>query len=268
MEIETKSAIKVIILVGALFILLLTIFGSFFVVPAGHEGVVFNTFNGVKPTTYGEGIHLKLPLFETAYDFEVRTRVFNSDASAASKDLQVVSTKVAVNYHLKKESVFSLFKNIGVDYEERIITPSVQEVVKATTAKYLAEELITKRELVKEQIKVALKERLSIYYIDLDDISITNFDFSEEFNDAIEKKVTAEQNALREQNNLKVVEFQTQQKIVEAKGQSEAIRIINEELQKSPQYVQYLTVQKWDGKVPMAVGGNSIFGFFPNSSTH
>ncbi|MBI2523153.1 prohibitin family protein [Candidatus Woesearchaeota archaeon] len=240
------------------FVIILLLWNSFFVVGAGNKGVVFNTFIGIKDKTYDEGIHFKIPFFEKQYKFEVRTRIYNAHASAASKDLQIVSTEVALNYHINKDRVNDLFKNIGPEYEERIISPSIQEVVKAVTAKSIAEELITKREVVKEQIKTALRERLNNYYIVLDDLSITNFDFSREFNLAIEQKVTAEQNALKEQNNLKVVEFQAKQKIEQAKGEAEAIRIINEELLKSPKYVDYLTIQKWDGKMPLALGSGSL----------
>lgn len=248
-------------LIGGVLLLILVlsvIFGGFFIVPAGHKGVVFNSFTGVKPITYDEGTHFKLPFFEHVTEFEVRTKVYNEDASAASKDLQIVSTKVALNYHLNKEQVFDLFKNIGADYESRIINPSIQEVVKSITAKHIAEELITKRESVKEEIKIALKERLTPYYIIVDDMSITNFDFSPEFNRAVESKVSAEQNSLKEQNNLKVVEFQAQQKIAEARGQAEAIKIINEELQRSPQYIDYLTIIKWNGEMPLALGSGSL----------
>src|SRR3990167_10628509 len=138
------------VLIGMLIFIML--WGSWFVVPAGHQGVIFNTFIGVKAQTYGEGLHFKLPIFEKPYKLEVRTRVYNEDAGAASKDLQIVSTKVALNYHIDKEQVFSLFKNIGIDYESRIINPSIQETVKAVTAKHNAEDLIKQRELLKEEI--------------------------------------------------------------------------------------------------------------------
>lgn len=255
---DSESIMKIVkrIIFGIIVVIL--ILGSFFVVPAGHSGVIFNTFTGIKDNIYDEGLHLKLPFFEKPYRFEVRTRVYNDDAAAASKDLQIVSTRVALNYHIDKGKVSALFKNIGPDYELRIIDPSIQEVVKAITAKHIAEELITKREIVKEEIKAALKERLTKSYILLDDLSITNFDFSAEFNHAIEAKVTAEQNALKEQNNLKVVQYQAQQKIEQSKGEAEAIRIVNEQLLKSPKYIDYLTIQKWDGKMPLALGSGSL----------
>ncbi|MBI2545813.1 prohibitin family protein [Candidatus Woesearchaeota archaeon] len=257
-KIDEKSVFKVVkyIIIGI--VLFALIYGSFFVVGPGQKGVIFNSFFGIKPQTYEEGLHFKLPFFETPYRFEVRTRIYNAHASAASKDLQIVSTEVALNYHIEKDKVNDLFKNIGERYEERIISPSIQEVVKATTAKHIAEELITKRAILKEEIKQQLAERLAQSNIILDDLSITNFDFSPEFNHAIEQKVTAEQNALKEQNNLRVVQFQAQQKIEAAKGEAEAIKIINEELLKSPQYINYLTIQKWDGKMPLALGSGSL----------
>ena len=255
---ETKFPINWLKSIIILIIVFILILGSFFVVPAGNKGVIFNTFTGIKDKTYDEGLHFKLPFFEKPYKFEVRTRVYNDDAAAASKDLQIVSTRVALNYHVEKDNVNTLFKNIGPDYEFRIIVPSIQEVVKAITAKHIAEELITKRENVKEEIKSALKERLAKSYLILDELSITNFDFSPEFNHAIEQKVTAEQNALKEQNNLKVVQYQAQQKIEQSKGEAEAIRIVNEELLKSPKYIDYLTIQKWDGKMPLALGSGSL----------
>ncbi len=255
---ETKIPLVWIRRLVIAIVLIILLWGSFFVVGPGQKGTIFNTFTGIKDKTYDEGLHFKLPFFEKPYKFEVRTRIFKDKASAASKDLQVVSTEVALNYHIDKNKVNDLFKNIGELYEARIIDPSIQEVVKSITAKHIAEELITRREVVKEEMKNNLRDRLVKSYIILDDLSLTDFDFSEEFNRAIEAKVTAEQNALKEQNNLKVVEFQAQQKIAQAKGESEAIRIINEQLLKSPQYVDYLTIQRWDGKMPLALGSGSL----------
>ncbi|HLG24123.1 MAG TPA: prohibitin family protein [Candidatus Nanoarchaeia archaeon] len=255
---NTRISLNTIKKLLIILLIIITLWNSFFVVGAGYKGVIFNSFYGVKEKTFEEGMHLKIPFFEKPYRFEVRTRVFHAQAAAASKDLQIVSAEIALNYHINKDKVNDLFKNIGPEYEDRIISPSIQEVVKSITAKYIAEELITKRELVKEQIKNTLRDRLSTSFIALDDLSVTNFDFSKEFNLAIEQKVTAEQNALKEQNNLKVIEFQAQQKIVQSKGEAEAIRIVNEELSKSPRYIDYLTIQKWDGKMPLALGSGSL----------
>ena len=249
---------RVILAALGVFLFLVLFFGSFFIVGAGERGVVFNSFTGIKQWNYDEGLHLKIPLFEKAYKFEVRTTVYNADANSASKDLQIVHTAVALNYHLDPSSVYVLFGEIGEDYEERIIRPSIQEVVKSVTAKYIAEDMIKNREAVKNDIREHLKTRLADSYIVMDDLSITNFDFSEELNKAIESKVSAEQNALREQNNLRVVQFQAQQKVEAARGEAESIRIINAELDKSPQYVNLLMIQKWNGVMPLALGSNTL----------
>lgn len=257
-ESKSQNALKVIKNVAIAILIFMIIWGSFFIVGPGDKGVIFNSFTGIKEKTYDEGLHFKLPIFETPYRFEVRTRIFKDQASAASKDLQVVSTEVALNYHIEKTNVNDLFKNIGANYEERIIDPSIQEVVKATTAKHIAEELITKREVVKEEIKVNLRDRLARSYIILDELSITNFDFSPEFNKAIEAKVTAEQLALKAQRDLERIKTEALQNIEKAKGEAESIRIVNEQLLKSPQYIDYLTIQKWDGKMPLALGSGSL----------
>jgi regulator of protease activity HflC (stomatin/prohibitin superfamily) len=254
---ELKTG-NIILVVLGLFLALSILFGGFFIVDAGERGVVFNKFSGMKDVTYTEGIHFKVPFVESATKFEVRTKVYEAHASSASKDLQIVVTNVALNYHLDVSRVNWLYQMIGKEYEARIISPSVQEVVKAVTAKYNAEDLIKHRENVKQDIKEALSSRLSGSAIILDDMSITNFDFSEEFNKAIEQKVVSEQNALKEQNNLKVVEFQVQQKIEQARGEAESIKLINQELQRSPQYVSLLMVQKWDGVAPLYMGGNAM----------
>jgi len=255
---EIKITYKDIMKYISILILIMILWGSWFMVGAGKSAVVFNKLSGIKETTYGEGFHFKYPVFDKVTKFDVRTVKYEAEASSASKDLQTVHAKVALNYHIDKNAVYSLYQNIGTDYESRIINPSIQEVVKAVTAKHIAEELITKRETLKEEIKQLLSERLARSYLTLDDFSITNFDFSPEFNQAIEQKVTAEQNALKEQNNLRVVQFQAEQRIAEAKGQAEAIKVINQELSSNPNYIQYLTVQKWNGVLPQVTGANSF----------
>jgi regulator of protease activity HflC (stomatin/prohibitin superfamily) len=164
-----------------------------------------------------------------------------------------------------------LYKEIGLDYESRIIQPAVQEVVKASTAQFTAEELITKRSAVKERIDAGLKDRLLQRGIIMETTSITNFDFSAEFNKAIESKVTAEQNALQAQNVVKMKEFEAQQAIATANGQAEStkkvadatayakkavadadaygLRVVREELSKDNSLIQYRQVEKWDGKL-------------------
>ena len=183
-----------------------------------------------------------------------------------------ITTNIAVNYHLVSDSVVTLYKEIGLDYGTKIIQPAVQEVVKASTAHYTAEELITKRALVKEDIDTALRERLLTKGIYMETTSITNFDFSQQFNAAIEQKVTAEQNALTAKNKLAQIEYEAQQTVAAAKGQRDAsiasaeaqaktieltaqaeaekVRLIQNELSKSPNYIQYVQASRWNGVLP------------------
>jgi len=227
----------------------LVIFGSWYIVQPGERGVLV-TLGNPSMDVKNEGFGLKMPLIQSVKKMSVRTQKYEAEASAASKDLQIVSTKIAVNYHLLPESVPKIYQELGKYYSDNVIQPAVQEIVKATTAEFTAEELITKRPQVKEQINFNLKERLSTRNIIVEDISITNFDFSESFNNAIEQKVTAEQLKLKAERDLQRIEVEARQKVAEAEGQAQAISIIEEQLSKSTNYIEWLKVNKWDGKLP------------------
>lgn len=248
-------------------IVVIGLFSIPYTVGAGERAIVL-TWGNPSMNAQGSGLHVKVPFAQSVVKMDVQTQKYEADASAASSDLQTVSTKIAVNYHLIPESVPVLYKNIGIGYREKIIQPAVQEIVKASTAKFTAEELITKRELVKEQIDIALRERLATSGIIMETTSITNFDFSAQFNAAIEQKVTAEQDALTQKNRLAQVEYEAQQLVATANGtatatilnaQAEAkkVQLINDQLAQSPQYVEYIKVQRWDGKLPVMMLGQA-----------
>nr|WP_249111081.1 prohibitin family protein [Nitrosopumilus sp. K4] len=241
-------------------------FASVKIVDAGHRGVLLH-WNAVDLTQppLDEGLHFVVPFQDEVVDIEVRTLKYASDARSASRDLQTVETTVTVNYHPDKERVHTLYKNLGLDYESRVIQPAIEETVKQVTAKYNAEELITKRPLVKQDIEVAITERLDRFNVVTEVISITDFEFSPLFAQAIESKVEAEQNALRAENDLRRIEVEAKQReanaiglananIAEAKGEAEAIAIINNALAENPNYLEWLKTQAWDGKLPLVVG--------------
>ncbi len=234
--------------------------GSCYTVPAGHRAVVL-TFGKPDMTAKGEGLHAKIPFVQARIIMDVQTQKYSAKADAASTDLQVVTTEVAINYRLQPESVPAVYKEMGLDYSETVIQPTVQECVKACTAQYKAEELITKREVVKERIDAVLKERLAARYITVEAVSITHFDFSGSFNAAIEAKVTAEQTALAAKNKLEQVKYEADQAVTKAKGEAEAIRIQAEAIQSQggKDYVQLKAVEKWDGKMPTYTGGAMPF---------
>jgi regulator of protease activity HflC (stomatin/prohibitin superfamily) len=248
-----------LVLVGSVVLLvMLILLGAFYTVSAGYRGVLL-TFGKADQYPIGEGIHMKIPMVQGVIWMEVRTQKYEADASASSSDLQVVTAKIATNYHLSPDSVVAIYNDIGLDYTTRIIMPLEQEAVKSVTAKYTAEELITKREQVRQDIKTLMIERLLPRGIIVEEVSIVNFDFSPTFNTAIENKVTQEQNALAAKNKLEQIKFEAQQQVEAAKGQAESITIISQSLQANPSILKLKAIEKWDGKMPMVTGGAMPF---------
>lgn len=257
--------------VAAVLVLLLLFPLRFWVVvPAGYRGVLLQ-FGAVKGVL-GEGIHLRVPLVQRVDLFDVRIQKTETDAAAASRDLQVVTSKIAVNYHADPEAVGRLYQTVGKGYANTIIAPAVQETVKAVTARYTAEELITKRQEVSAEARDLLAERLRPYGIVVDGYNIVNFDFSQEFNKAIEAKQTAEQLALKAKRDLERVKIEAEQKVTQAKAEAEALRIQREQV--TPELlrlreieVQRMAVEKWDGKLPSVTGGALPFIQVPSGGS-
>jgi regulator of protease activity HflC (stomatin/prohibitin superfamily) len=239
-------------------ILLILIFGSVGTVGAGERGVLLQ-FGAVKDKVFDEGLYFKIPLIQSVVKMDVKIKKDEVPASASSKDLQVVTSKIALNYHLAPDSVNKIWQEVGKDYNSRIIAPAIQEAVKATTAKFTAEELIVKREDVKEQIKSNLSERLLERHIVVDEFNIIDFDFSPAFNEAIEAKVTAEQLKLKAERDLERIKIEADQKIAEATGKAQAIRIEAQALSANPRIVELRWIEKWDGKTPQYWGSATPF---------
>ncbi|MFL6560505.1 MAG: prohibitin family protein, partial [Bacillus sp. (in: firmicutes)] len=176
-------------------IALVIVVGVFFsatTVASGYRGVLLQ-LGAVKPAILSEGFHFKIPFIQTVQPIEVRVQKEESSQTAASKDLQMVTATVAVNYSVDPEAVNSLYQEVGLDYRSRIVDPAIAESLKAVTAQYTAEELISKRPEVSAKVKEMLDVKLTKYYMILEEINIKEFAFSEEFNKAIESKQTAEQ---------------------------------------------------------------------------
>lgn len=257
---EKKLLTGAIALVIALAIFILL--KPFTTISAGQRGIVLNwgAFNGA---VLQPGLNWKTPIAQSVIKIDVQTQKDEVEASAASKDLQNVTTKIALNYHLQPEQVGALYQNIGLDYDSRVIDPAVQEAIKSVTSKFTAEELITHRQEVKDQVKAMLVERLSKQFISVDEVSIVNFSFSQSFEQAIEAKVTAEQNALAQKNKLEQVKYEAQQQIETAKAQAESIKIqataIN--AQGGADYVKLQAIGKWDGHLPTSMPPNGTVPF-------
>jgi regulator of protease activity HflC (stomatin/prohibitin superfamily) len=260
-EQKVKKVVKIVVysLVG-LFVLFVLL-GTFFTVNAGEKGVVLRF--GAISRVADNGIHFKFPIIESVKIMNIQIQKEQVDAEAASSDLQNVKTTIALNYNLMPDKVDALFAKIGIDYKTRIIDPAIQEAVKSSTAKYTAEELVTKRPLVRDDIKSTLSSRLQNEYIQVSELSIVNFDFSNSFNAAIEAKVTAEQNALAAKNKLEQVKFEKEQRIAQAQGEAEAIKIQAQAInsQGGADYVNLKAIEKWNGVLPAQMIPNATVPF-------
>lgn len=245
---------KIALGVGLFFILIFI--NPCVIIDAGHRGVVLN-FGAVSDKVLTEGLHYRIPIVQSVEIMDVRVKKSETKCEAASKDLQTISSLIAVNYHLREDKVNDLFKSVGTNYESTIIDPAVQEVVKGVTAKYTATELISLREQVSISIKDSLENRLAKYNIIIDDFSIKDFQFSSTFVKAIESKQEAEQLALKAERDLQRIKIEAEQKIAAAKAEAETLRLKN--INVSPLMIQLNAIDKWDGKLPQyMLSGNGV----------
>lgn len=250
---------------------LIIVCNAFTIVPAGHTGVVM-TLGKVSENVMQEGLNFKIPFVQNVVKMSNKIQVYEVEASAVSKDLQTVSSKIAVNYRISNDSSGNIYKNVGVDYKTILITPIVQESMKSVTAKYTAEELITERETVGNEVKDTLGKKLNEYGIYIEKFNIVNFDFSEEFNSAIEAKQVAEQNLIKtrteQEQAIVVAEAEAKEKTIKAQAEAEAILATakaqaeaNELLEQSLSeiVIKYEQITKWNGELPKVTGADGNF---------
>lgn len=257
MEKEFRFFVGVVIIIIVLAIFL----GSTTFVGAGERGVV-KQFGAVTGRVMGEGLNFKIPIVNGVDKMNVKTLKVETQSSAASKDLQIVTSSIALNYRIRPDNLVWIRQNIGrqQDLQVNIIDPAIQESIKAATAEFTAEELITKRPAVRDQMKLNLQNKLDVLTnsgIVVEEFNIIDFQFSEEFDSAIEAKVTAEQNALKAQRDLERVKFEAQQKIEQAKAEAESIRIQAEALSRSNDVLNLRWIEKWNGVMPIYYSGDS-----------
>ncbi|MBM4301554.1 MAG: prohibitin family protein [Deltaproteobacteria bacterium] len=231
-------------------------------VGAGERGIVLN-FGAVQDNVLGEGLHFRIPVMQLVALMDVKVQKSLTNAAASSSDLQEVSSEVAVNYHIMPDKANVVYQTIGIAFKERIIDPAVQEMVKAVTARYTAEELITKRPAVSEEMRATLSERLRIYNIHVDAFSIVGFSFSKIFMEAIESKQTAEQLALKAKRDLDRIKIEAEQKITAAQAEAESLRLQRAnisidliELRKVEANLR--AIDKWNGILPQVTGSGTV----------
>lgn len=239
---------------GIVFTIAALILRPFAIVGAGERGVMMR-FGKVQNAVLDEGIHPILPIVTSVKTLSVRVQKTDLKADAASKDLQSITTDLAVNWNVDPAKVNQVFQQIG-DEEEivtRVLSPAISEVLKAATSKKTAEEIITKRTELKTEIDNSLKKRLEPYGVIVRDVSLINFGFSPEFSKAIEAKQIAEQEAKQAEFTVKKATQDAQAQINRAKGQAEAQRLQRQTL--TPEILQQQAIEKWNGQFPTVMGG-------------
>jgi regulator of protease activity HflC (stomatin/prohibitin superfamily) len=248
---------KKLVVFGFAIAVLVVLAGTMGIVGAGQRGVLLR-FGAVTGTIKEEGLYFKVPFAEEVALMSTQIQKYTARVGSSSKDLQVVTTEVTLNYQLKASSVGETYRNMRQDYESRVIQPYIQEAVKSTTANYDAEQLITKRPQVKDELQTLMTERLAPLGIGVVQLSITDFQFSSTFQDSIEAKVKAVQQALEAENALRRVEFESQQAIVKATAEAKGLelqkaQITTELLELRRIEVQGRAVEKWNGVMPTVV---------------
>ena len=252
-----KNLVIALIVVVALYIA-----APFSVVPTGNRGIL-TTFGNPSDTVYDSGLHFRIPLVQKMHLMNVQIQAAEGEGDAASKDMQSVQTRVAINYHLDPISAVDAYKNIGPSTDivaQRIILPATHESVKAITARFTAEELITQRTAVRDAISALLREKMARHGLILDEFNLVNFAFSKSFSDAIENKVKAEQQKQQAERDLQRLQVEAQQKIVAAKAEAESLALQRQQITAELLSLrrienERLAITKWDGKLPSVTSG-------------
>jgi len=256
-----KGPLRLVLIIGAILVFFLFL-SPWVQIGAGERGIVLN-FGAVQDKVLDEGLHFRMPIMQKVTRVDVKVQKAETDAAAASADLQDVSSKVAINYHIIPDKANIVYQSIGIQFKERIIDPAVLEVVKAVTAKYTAEELITKRPAVSDAMKLSLTERLLEHNIAVDAFSIVGFSFSKIFMEAIESKQTAEQLALKAKRDLDRIKIEAEQTITAARAEAESLRLQRANI--SPDLIELRkieanlkAIEKWNGILPQVTGGGAV----------
>lgn len=203
-----------------------------------------------------EGLHFKAPFISQVIQVDNRVMKTEVQSNAASKDLQNIDSTVSVNYRVNKSASAEIYKNVGNDFTNVIVNPAIQECVKSIAAKYTAEQLITNRAAVSSEMEEAISEKINPYGMSIEVFNIVNFDFSEEFNKAIEAKQTAQQEALKAEQDLARIKVEAEQTIEKAKAEAEAYKLKNEQLTDTVIMMEF--INKWNGELPKVTSDSGM----------
>ena len=259
-KLDLSNQISKLIFTVIVLVILLIILRSFSTVPTGFVGIR-TRFGKASENIVQEGLNYKIPIIENIYLLDCRTQKSEVNCGTASRDLQEVSLNVVINYNVKRENAYELFKNVGPNYESIIISPAILESVKSVTAQYTAEELITKRSEVSDKMEETLIAKIENRGFTVVDFNITDLDFSMVYNQAIENKQVAEQQAKQAQYELEKAKIENEKKIAEAEANAKVMQIQNESTTDSALKLKEIElkqqlIQKWNGVLPTTMSGD------------
>lgn len=272
-EAEADAFFKGIMWAGIALFAIILLCNTIVTVPTGKVAIK-TQFGAVKGEALEAGLHLKIPFVQNTKLMNCQTQKLEVDASAASKDLQTVTSKIAVNFSIDKSTASSLYRDIGVNYQEVIINPAIQESIKAVSAQYTAEELVTKRNEVSTKMLTTFQNKVKNKGINVTELNILDFDFSAEYNKAIEAKQVAQQNALKANQDLERIKIEAEQKVAQAEADAKAkianaqaeaqsLKLQKQEITPDLLKLREIEVQaelakKWNGQLPSTVLGDNI----------
>lgn len=262
METEDKLIVSGISIV--LFVVAVLILNPFVIVSAGEAGVVMN-WGAVSDKVVGEGLHVLIPLQQSVKRINIKTVKYETEVAAYSNDAQVVTGKLALNYHLQGNKVNYIYQEIGDNdmVKDTIVNPALQEAFKAAVSRFSAADLLGKRALMAEDMETRLSQQLNERYVSVDALSLVNFSFSYDYEHAVEAKLIAQQNALKAENDLQKARAEAAQQVAKAEAEATTIKLQTEAMkeQGGKDYIQLKAIDKWDGSLPaqMIPGGSVPF---------
>lgn len=236
---------------------IIVVLGAFYYVPPGNRGVMV-TLGKVASHSFNNGIGFKAPFISKMINFNVKTQKMENETNTYTKDLQTAQIRYVFTYNLISHNVNSLYENVGMDYESKLITPNITDAIKDVIGKWQAQDLVANRESARDDIISSVGHKLNGAYFENFSFQIINIDYSDVFEKAIESKVVAEQEALRAANNTKRIEEESRQVIIKAKADAESIEIKAKALERNKSLIDYEAVQKWNGELPTYMLGNSV----------
>lgn len=252
-----KKFFGIPMLVLCLLVCFIVMCNPFVMVGPGERGIKIR-LGEVQQECYGEGLHLIFPFIQKFRTMDVKTQKNTLTTSVYTKDIQQARITYVINYNVQPDRVNKLFQEVGLDYVSKILTPVVEGTIKDIIGKWNAQDLIANREKATGEILIKLQKSLADNYINVTDFQMTEINYSSVFEKAIESKVTAEQEALRAKNKTVQVQEEARQRVIAAEAEAKSMAIRAQALNQNKSLVQYEAVQKWDGKMPQYMLGNSV----------